>query len=141
MERLPCIKTMAAPKSKKGSWRYKVLLRRAMGQTGRTHSRDGVRPPQLAPCANQSRYRKSAKYYFDRAGLSLVSPSLRRGVWAVSGGGDGRRFSGQLPSPHFCAVAMSQSVSPARMRTHAILNLALQFSRSVPCPLSRLSDG
>jgi hypothetical protein len=25
---------------------------------------------------------------------------------------------------------MSQSVSPARMRTHAILNLALQFSRS-----------
>jgi len=34
---------------------------------------------------------------------------------------------------HFCAVAMSQSVSPARMRTHAILNLALQFSD--PCPV------
>src|SRR5258708_38022876 len=43
------------------------------------------------------RYRKSAKYYFDRAGLSLVSPSLRRGVWAVSGGGDGRRFLGGYP--------------------------------------------
>jgi multidrug efflux pump subunit AcrA (membrane-fusion protein) len=39
------------------------------------------------------------------------------------------------------AFAMSQSVSPARMRAHAVLNLALQSSRSVPCPLSWLSDG
>jgi hypothetical protein len=33
---------------------------------------------------------ESAKYYLDRAGLSLVSPSPRRGVWAVSRDGDGR---------------------------------------------------
>jgi hypothetical protein len=39
------------------------------------------------------------------------------------------------------AFAMSQSVSPARIRAHAALNCRLQSSRLVPCPLSPLSDG
>ena len=39
------------------------------------------------------------------------------------------------------AFAMSSRVSPARIRVHAIKNLALQSSRSLPLPLSSASDG
>jgi hypothetical protein len=39
------------------------------------------------------------------------------------------------------ALAMSSSISPPRIRVHATRNLVLQSSRSMPSPLSLLSDG
>ena len=79
------------------------------------------------------RYRKSAK--IERVSVPFAET---RGLGGKPSRMDGRFWAVTLTD--FCTFAMSQSVSLARMRTHVILNLALQFSKSVPCPLSRLRD-
>src|ERR1700676_713168 len=97
-------------------------------------------PPKEKPKADEALWLWGRLKDFERDGAKKpVGQANYRGP--LAGRPRSRAFFESSASCSSRAFAMFRSVSPALFCAQAILNLALQSSKSVPCPLSPLHDG